>query len=196
MEIERLKTIKKLVEEWASFLLSDKETQAAKMSFFLDTKSNIDDIMVEIEEVFTGTNNISEEVFFGSKEVKNNILQTMQQLKIMFGKINENITEEQATASVTKQSMSNAIETNESTKRMMSSIEEISNQKEPLVCANYMIYINNKQQYVHADSLEALNALVNQFVQKYPNSAIEVYAVGYKKMVIQQSVSVSFPEKK
>jgi hypothetical protein len=185
--IERLKETKIFVTEVCTKLLSPDENQNAKQVYILDNQGNIQDTMKFLTDVRNMLSAFGDELAEGSEEEKvleltcalsNKLSKTLEDFKNGIV-VNKHATVADTTASVTEETIKNAVQNDKSTQQIVKDMNEI-NQKASITQIQeftHAFYVGGKFLYYKAQTETDLNAYLNELIAANPSGNVQVFAV-------------------
>lgn len=185
---QKLSGIKQFVIEFAKSMSDDAMTDSAKQVYFLDTQEKIKLSMETLAGIKNELEDSSVDLLDGSEEqqiyelslaLMNKITKALTDYKNSYSSVKNDVTVEDTTAIVTKETISEATKTNTSTQKMIKDMNELNEKTSvsQLQDITHAILVGKKFLYVNATTKENLNAVINQTAEANPNEKLSVFNI-------------------
>lgn len=192
-----LSEAKDFIKEFCTKITGTEINETAKQVYFLDNQQKIKETMDILTGIKTGYDNLGIELEDNSEEQKcyelccgliNKLTKTLTDYKNSYANIKHDVTVEDTTAVVTKDTIADAAKNNTSTQKIIKDMNEI-NQKANIAQMQeftHAILAGKKFTYVKATTNQELNALINEVVDANPNEKVSVYEVNFIPMPLKK----------
>lgn len=201
MDINQVKSslskAKNFIKEFCDKISGNEMNDNAKQVFFLDNQKEVKDTMETLNNIKTTYDNLGIELEDGSEEQKcyelcsglmNKLTKALTDYKNSYAEINANVTVAETTVVVSEETISDAVQNNTSTQKIVKDMNEI-NEKMSIAQMQeftHAILIGKKFTYIKVATTQELNALINEAANANPNEKVSVYEVEFKPLPLKK----------
>ena len=185
--------------EFISKIQDPNMQEAAKTAYFMDNQEELSKILTALQRIVTGLRS-GEELSEDETVLLNRAEQITKQLKDCITVyqqslvINNDITEEDTSVQLTKETIADAMHTNQTTQQISKNMAAIAEQKELAAKTpsfNYVIVCDSQITMLEAHDKATLNNLINQAASAGNFKDINLYQVSFKPVPLHQKTVLS-----
>jgi hypothetical protein len=175
--------------------INDKTEQPTrKQIYFLDNQDELQKYMDTLQKIVIRINNApnvaTDDAILADKA--NDIVKNLKDAISEFQKelvINDNITEQDTTVSLTKETISDAMKTNKTTQEISKNMQTIINQnKATQINYNYALVCDGNMNLLYAEDKDALNKTINDLTSTSNFKNVQLYELNFKEIPLKKKV--------
>lgn len=175
--------------------INDKTEQPTrKQIYFLDNQDELQKYMDTLQKIVIRINNApnvaTDDAILADKA--NDIVKNLKDAISEFQKelvINDNITEQDTTVSLTKETISDAMKTNKTTQEISKNMQTIINQsKATQINYNYALVCDGNMNLLYAEDKDTLNKTINDLTSTSNFKNVQLYELNFKEIPLKKKV--------
>lgn len=175
--------------------INDKTEQPTrKQIYFLDNQDELQKYMDTLQKIVIRINSApdiaTDDAVLADKA--SDIVKNLKDAISEFQKelvINDNITEQDTTVSLTKETISDAMKTNKTTQEISKNMQSIINQaKANRVNYNYALVCDGNMNLLYAEDKDALNKTINDLTSTSNFKNVQLYELNFKEIPLKKKV--------
>lgn len=175
--------------------INDKTEQPTrKQIYFLDNQDELQKYMDTLQKIVIRINSApdiaTDDAVLADKA--SDIVKNLKDAISEFQKelvINDNITEQDTTVSLTKETISDAMKTNKTTQEISKNMQSIINQaKANQVNYNYALVCDGNMNLLYAEDKDTLNKTINDLTSTSNFKNVQLYELNFKEIPLKKKV--------
>lgn len=179
--------------------ISDKSEQAArKQAYFLDNQEDLQKYMGALQKVITGLSgdeNITDEdvvLIDRAKGIVDNLKKAISEYQKELT-ISDDISEEDTTAALTQETISDAMQNNKTTQEISANMQAIAEQQKATsaIGYNYALVCDGQINMIAANDKNQLNESINAIANAGSYKSIQLYEMSFKPVQLKKKTVLS-----